>query len=135
MSNPIVIAIQLENSNGIKAGKRRFAIMSREPVVSAEWNDNPQIPCQSDQSWNLTVWQRIEDRGYVAKLEGSGQWSNRGDKGVYVGTGPDAKAALGNAWEDRFEPPEFDHIYDAPPSDLMAACADYDATATVPNVE
>lgn len=92
-----------------------------------------EIDCQSDQTYGLKVWKRVEGRGYVAKLCGSGQWGNRGDHGTYIGTGSTAELALSDAWQsgdynDRGQ-------YDEPPNRLSAACRDYDAGVKPPDVE
>ena len=106
-------------------GQRKFAVTSKEAVVFADYASNSNIPGQSDQTWDAWVWQRIAGRGYVCRLSGGGQWSNRGDHGDYIGVGNSAYAALEAAWGGDGER-EYD--YSAMPNDLAAPMRDYDAT-------
>jgi len=112
-------------------GVRRFAVVPGDPAVRESWSDNTDIPCQGDQQWDLWVRVRIEGRGYVAFLQGSGQWANRGDHGAYIGTGATAEAALLDAWGRG----DYQDYEGDPPNDLLAACRDHDAEVNPPEVE
>lgn len=111
-------------------GLRRFAVASATPVVEDAWYSNTDIASQSDQSWAVAVWERVDGRGYVARLTGDGQWANRGDHGVYVGTGPTAAAALEAAWSA-----DSGRRHGSPPRNLLAAARDHDAAVAPPAVE
>ena len=125
------ITLRLYDAEGNKGAKRRFAVLSNAPVVQEEWSSNRDIPCQGDQQWTQRVWRRIADRGYVACLSGSGQWSNRGDHGTYIGTGETAEAALHDAWGRG----DYQDYEGPPPSALVSACQAYDSDASEPAVE
>ncbi len=128
-----IVTFALRDVEGNPSGQRRFAVRLEDdpgPVVMADWSDNPQIASQADQAWDLAVWQRIEGRGYVARLQGSGQWANRGDHGVYVGTGVSAEHALRDAM-GRGGYDDDEYI----PQLLVSACRDYDQSVTAPEVE
>lgn len=111
-------------------GVRKFAVVEGDPAVVADWCSG-EMSCQSDQTWDLTVWRRIEGRGCVAKLEGGGQWANRGDQGVCIGTGATAEAALLDAWGRG----DYRDYEGDPPQDFIAACRDHDCQVTSPDVE
>lgn len=109
-----------------RGGLRKFAVLTKEPAVSSDWQSG-NIWCQSNQTWEADVWQRIDGRGFVCRLTGGGQWSNRGIHGRYIGTGSTAEAALLAAWQmdgdgsdDRYDDSE-------PPRSLIAKLRDYDA--------
>ncbi len=128
-----VIVLVLYDCEGNKSGKRRFAVADKKPVVVVSWSSNRDIPCQGDQRWELRVWRRIEDRGFVAYVEGSGQWGNRGDHGSYVGTDDTAESALLSAnpgYGEWGEYPAQDW-----PEALASACRAFDTEDNPPPVE
>ena len=113
-------------------GKRRFAVTQSLPVAAADWCSGD-LSCQSTQTWDVRIFARIADRGYVCLLSGGGQWSNRGDHGNYVGTGETAEAALLSAW--RLTEDGSDAFGPDLPRQLVAACRDYDDTVQPSAVE
>lgn len=109
-------------------GKRRFALTDMKPVVGCDYH-SADLPSQSNQTWDLRIYQRIEDRGYVCILIGGGQWSNRGDHGDYIGLGKSAEDALQHAWDQCQDQGQ------EVPNDLMAPARDYDNETIPPPVE
>jgi hypothetical protein len=109
-------------------GFRIYAVTSAFPAVRESMGWTHSGP--GDQMWDMDVWRRIEDRGYVARISGSGQWANRGDHGVYIGTGATAEAAAHAAWYSRWEDDDDDQYgYPDLPAPLLAAARDHDAVA------
>lgn len=99
--------ITIESTTG---GDRRYAVESTTPVLLAD-SDAPDV-----QRWALTVWRRVQRRGYVARLAGTGPDAATGDHGIYAGAGAITAAALINAWPETTEPP----------SGLLQSCRRYD---------
>jgi len=132
-TKPEIKKLQEVDSGGHRAATRRFAVEAKTPVVVQDWCSGD-LACQSDQTWDLRIWQRVKDRGYVAYVEGGGQWSNRGDHGSYVGTGDTSEAALMDAWGERYMG-DYPHSPDDPPSCLVSACRNYDSQASPSPVE
>ncbi len=89
-----IITIVMRHSSGYPWGRRQFAVSSLNPVVEAAWDSNSEYAMHSSQTWDLAVWQRIEGRGYIARLEGAGYCSKNFDCGTYVGVGNTAGCAL-----------------------------------------
>lgn len=116
-------------------GARKFAVTAGEPAVTEDWHSNTSIPCQSDQSWEVRIYERIQGRGYVAVVDGDGQWANRGDHGRYLGTGATAEAALRDAWARRGDNEDGYDDWGTPPRALLAAARDLDAEARPVEVE
>jgi len=139
MSKQLIISLTLHDPEGNRRGKKRYAVTTKAPVVKADWHSNRNIPCQSDQSWTLRVWQRIEGRGYVASLSGSGQWPDYSDRGTYTGTGDTAEAALMDAWRaectDCTDWLRYLGQTEELPQSLLSACQEYDCQARSPSVE
>jgi len=114
-------------------GKRRYAVTTAAPVTrkTIGWTDRG----PSDQTWQLDLWRRIADRGYLAIIKGDGQWTNRGDHGTYIGVGETAELAAQAAWDSRSD--EIDEIdeSEAIPRALQAAARDLDAADRPASVE
>ncbi len=133
MSKQTIVTIPLKDSEGNATGMRRFAVegkMGDPPDVMADWCSG-KLEVQSDQTWNLMVYRRIENRGFVALLDGGGQWADRGDHGTYVGADErSAYLALIDAWHNA----DYRGLGN-PPQCLVSACKEYDQTVTEPDVE
>lgn len=112
-------------------GQRKFAVTTEEAACESDYQSG-EIQCQSDQTYEAKVWERIADRGYVCRIVASGQWANRGNHGVYLGTGATAEAALRAAWSDCGD--DVSDEQDIPLS-LLAPIRDYDAEVRPVEIE
>lgn len=91
-------------------GAKRYAVEDTTPALTYS------ITAPADQSWALTAWRRVQQRGYAVQLVGEGPTARSGDHGVYSGSGPITAAALIAAWPDT----------SVPPAELMERCRTYD---------
>jgi len=114
----------------LTGGARRYAVTSLSPEFKEIWWQGCRAGTywhQSDQTWELKGYRRVEDRGFIAVREGAGQWSNRGIHGTDYGTGATMEKALYSAWAGihRYDVSEYFELPEIP-LDLLAACRDYD---------
>ena len=125
----VIKTLKLLDNEGNHIGKRRFALAHPQPVVLSAWHSNQKTPSCSDETWKLQVWQRIEDRGYVAFLEAGGRHHFH-DEISFIGTGETAEAALLDAWaHDKYS----DECCAS--TQFISVCRVYDCETHPPGVE
>ncbi len=127
MSAPEIVTLASRDSRGNEAGKRRFAVTHKMPVVTVKFPPEPAFGAATQQTWHLGVWRRIENRGHVARICGDipPDMQSRGDCGNYIGTGDTTEAALHAAWGSR---PAKRFAGQTAPELFRSACRDYDST-------